>query len=47
MADFMTFDAFDKLVPRLSILRLKMYAFLVSPKNLPEDDRTFLEKNNT
>ena len=26
--------AFDKLVPRLSIFR----AFLVSPKNLPEDE---------
>ena len=43
MADFITFDAFDKLVPRLSIFR----AFLVSPKNLPEDDRTLLDKNNT
>ena len=38
MAHFIAFDAFDKLVPRLSILRLKMYAFLVSLKNLPEDD---------
>ena len=29
----MIFDAFDKLVPRLSIF----CAFLVSPENLPED----------
>ena len=39
----MIFDAFDKLVPGLSIFR----AFLVSPKNLLEDEWTFLEKNNT
>ena len=43
----MIFDAFDKLVPRLSIFRAKMYAFLVSPKNLPEDEWTLLDKNNT
>ena len=35
----MIFDAFNKLVPRLSIFR----AFPVSPK----DDWTFLDKNNT
>ena len=39
----MVFDAFDKLVPRLSIFR----AFLVSTKNLPDDDWTLLDKNNT
>ena len=39
----MIFDVFNKLVPRLSIFR----AFPVSPKNLPEDDWTLLDKNNT
>ena len=39
----MIFDTFGKLVPRLSILR----TFLVSTKNLPEDDWTLLDKNNT
>ena len=39
----MIFDAFYKLVPRLSIF----WAFLVSPKNLPEDEWTLLDKNNT
>ena len=39
----MIFDEFNKLVPRLSIFR----AFLVYPKNLPEDEYTLLDKNNT
>ena len=39
----MIFDAFDKLVPRLSILR----AFLVSPKNLLEEKWALLDKNST
>ena len=47
MADFMIFDAFDKLLPRLSIFLAKMYTFLVSPKDLPEEDWTFLDKNHT
>jgi len=32
------FEVFDKLVPRLSIYRAKMYAFLVPPRQ-----RTFLK----
>ena len=39
----MIFDAFYKLVSRLSIIR----ACLVSPENLPEDDWKLLDKNNT
>ena len=38
----MIFVEFYKLVPRLSIFR----AFLVSPKNLPRDEWTLLDKNN-
>ena len=36
----MIFDAFDKLVPRLSLFR----AFLVSPKSLTEDDLNTLRQ---
>ena len=45
MADF----NFDVFVPRLSIYRAKMYAFLVPPreKNLPEDHWPLLDKNIT
>ena len=39
----MIFDAFDKPIPKLSVF----WAFLVSPKNLPEEDWTLLNKNNT
>ena len=43
------FDVLDKLLPRLSIFRGKNLRLSTSPlvKNLPEDDWTLLDKNNT